>query len=302
MKKVCVLSYFGLGDCIRFSPIWRSVEETFGPCEFHFTSPVQPLKHLFDVSQINILPMKFSKFYDVVLNFSTTVLPECDEDLKIWRGYINDHETSHHHLSEDYIRFNKLFSNLDRESNEVITLCKRYRLLGSSVIRFSNIFGLNPFSFDYLYKVTDEERGKIKHYLSSMKKNICFVPNASLKLRSLNKEKVLEIYEMIKHENVIVIGKEEEFDYLDCKKVYGDIREAGAFLSLCDYVITVDSYFSYVAYATKTPVIVLFSYCPEFVVPPVIEGKIITLEHPTEGCNSISKEEIYDAIKTISNI
>ena len=87
---------------------------------------------------------------------------------------------------------------------------------------------------------------------------------------------------------------------LDCKKFLGDIRLSGALIKQCDFIITVDSYYSHVAFALSVPAIVLYSYAPHFAIPPGKNEKIIALEHPIEDCNSISTDIIHSSIKVIS--
>lgn len=307
IKKICVISYFGLGDCIRYSPIFKGLEESIGPCQFDFTSSVIPLKNVFNANTIQILPIRFSKFYDIVINFIPKIKPENEQDEKIWRGFIKTNDsftTTHGKIEDTYKEFILKFNQLDKNSEEVVKLCKHYSKLlkGSSVERLCSYMNIQPSSFDYLYKTTIEEEKTGQHLLSKNKKNICLIPRASTKIRSLTKEKTNEIYNLIINENVILIGDEkqcEDLKDLNCKKFFGDIRTAAAIIKNCDYVLSVDSYYSHVSFALGIPIIVLYSYAPHFALTPNKKNTIIYLEHLTENCNSIPIHEIQKAIQTI---
>jgi len=306
MKKVCVLSYFGLGDCIRFSPIFKKLEEEIGPCHFDFTSSPEPLQNVFDVGFIQVLPMNFHKHYDVVLNF-TDIRPETTKDECIWRGIIgpkNRFTGTHHDPGNTYVEFMNQFAQLQKtggKSNpEIVPLCKKYSKLidGPTSKIFAAMMGINPSSWKYLYKVVDEECFSVVPFLSDEKKNICFAPLASVSIRSLNEKIVRSIYELIKHHNVIYLNQSDPFN-LPCTHACGTLRNVSAIVDMADAVITVDSYFSHLAFALGKPAVVLYSYGSNFTKPLDIEAPFFSLEHPTEDCNHIQLNYIQSAIEAI---
>jgi ADP-heptose:LPS heptosyltransferase len=307
MKKVCVLSYFGLGDCIRFSPIFKGLEEMVGSCHFDFTSPVSPLKNLFSASQIQILPMTFSKHYDIVLNFVSSMKPERDIDKSIWRGFIGTGSSfiaTHDDPGQLYKEFVCKFEKINRNSDELVTLCKYYSPLlpEPTVVRFCRFMGIKPSSYEYLYKVSNEERVLAQEFISKDKKNICIAPRATAKVRCLDTPMVEKIFDLVKGENVILLGTKDQCSdllHLPCKTAFGDLRLSGAVIEQADCVIAIDSYFSHVSFAVGTPSVVLYSYGPNFTKALVEKAPIVALEHPTEGCNSIPILDVEKALRSI---
>lgn len=307
MKKVCVLSYFGLGDCIRFSPIFKGLEEEIGPCHFDFTSSPEPLKHVFDVRFIQILPMNFYKHYDVVLNFSE-IRPESREDEAIWRGVIGPQKHiigTHSDPGDIYREFVHQFCQLQKiggKSNpEIVPLCKKYGpiIKKSTVKIFADMMGIKPSSWELLYKVVDEETFSAIPFLSDEKKNICFAPIASTSIRSLNEQTTRQIYEFIKEHNVIFMGQNDPFD-LPCTHSTGtSLREVSAIVDMADAVVAVDSYFSHLAFALGKPATILYSYAPNFTAPLQIKAPIFPLEHPDGDCNKIPLHYVQAAIEAM---
>ena len=306
MKKVFVYSFFGLGDCIRFSPLFKGIQEELGePCHFEFTSSTLPLQNLFDAQRVSIFPMNLHKKYDAVLNFiAGGEVPQLDAERAIWRGFLGDNvefKTSHVQPSEEFKVFNRKFLQTDRNSLELARLCKEYAPLlpGSSVERYAGFMGIKPSSFEYLYQVSEEERSQAEQYLSPGKKTICFAPTATAQIRCLSDERIRQIYSLIIDENVLLLVSEEEGKRFEDIPQIHDLRVAAAVCERADLVISVDSYFSHVSYALGRPTVALFAYAPGFALPPVPKGPIEVLEHPTEGADSIPLEQIQEAIEKL---